>query len=894
MRSADRVGQQREFVRALSHQRLYAQVHPVPPLLPVDDTRLRAANFPALRAHQAACVEVFEAHPGAARYHFVLPPGAGKTLLGAVLAQRIGRKVLVLVPNTAIQDQWLRLWTDAGGVSVGDDRSLAADVTVLTYQALATFDDEKDSQTSPIARLHPNALEVIDALHGGEPFTLVLDEAHHLAATWGQLLAEVLEQAHSGRSDGPVVVALTATPRESLSVAEADLVEGLFGPVLFAVSTPALVRDGVLAPYREFGWFVTPTPGEQDYLAQSALRWRELISSVTSDGFAQPGLLEYLDSTWVAHEGVSWSHIERTRPELARALVRGSHTGLLALPEGARVRDEHRQNLDSEDWAAILSDYGKTVLADAASPAWEQLRAGMASVGWTLTRNGARRGQSPVDRVLARSAAKSVAAGFVISQEHQVRGEDLRAIVLTDFENVGPTPSADLRTVLGRHAGSAWEALTEVQRANPGLRVVLVTGSSVGGTREVLESLTHEGTAVVARDDGLCRLEGFSGPREWVPFLTEAFQAGRIDVLVGTRGLLGEGWDAPAANVVIDLTAATTSTAVVQIRGRAIRRDPQRPDKLAHVWSVAAVDDTHPRGDLDYRRLVNKHRGYLAPDDQGRIIAGVEHLDSRCNAFAPPTAEIRNAINADALAAAGRLHESRDNWRIGTPYRDVVEVAVRVRAPRSIGVPEVAVRTSPGWPWIAGLIGATGGGTVAAVAGAPTAGTGAMVAVGAGVGWLAQSLAGRARASRIAARLGADGMLVAFGRAVAESMSAGLATQVQVDPDAAGQWSVRLDDATADQSTAFAQAVEQILSPVDFPRYVISRRVSRRAVMWHAVPDAFGVNKASAGAFAQQWFRYVSRGDLLYTGSPEGAGVAESVRGLDPLELTTAMYSQWE
>ena len=127
----------------------------------------------------------------------------------------------------------------------------------------------------------------------------------------------------------------------------------------------------------------------------------------------------------------------------------------------------------------------------------------------------------------------------------------------------------------------------------------------------------------------------------WVAHLTAAFQAGEIDVLVGTRGLLGEGWDAPAANVVVDLTAATTATAVVQIRGRAIRRDPVRADKLAHVWSVAAVDDGHPRGDLDYRRLVAKHRGYLAPDAQGRIVAGVAHLDARCTPFAAPPPDQR-------------------------------------------------------------------------------------------------------------------------------------------------------------------------------------------------------------------------------------------------------------
>lgn len=859
------------------------------------EQRLAAARLASLRRHQAACLEVFDADPRQPRYHFVLPPGAGKTLLGAVLGQRLGRRLLVLVPNTAIQEQWLGLWRDAGSVRVGDDRSLAADVTVLTYQALATFDDGAEGD-SVMARLHPNALATIRALHEGEAFTLVLDEAHHLAATWGELLAEVLREAHSGEADGPVVVALTATPRDSLSTSEAALVDGLFGAVRYAVSTPALVRDGVLAPYRELAWFVAPSQAEREYLVASATHWRELIVSVLDPGFGQPGLLEYLDSAWVGHEGVSWRHIERTRPEFAQALLRAAHEGLLALPAGARMRDEHRQPMQVEDWVAILAEYGGTVLAagDVPQPGWEQLRAGLRSVGWTLTRKGARRGQSPVDRVLARSVSKAVAAGYLVQQEYLVRGEDLRAIVLTDFENAAATPPADLRRVLAPQAGSAWEALAQVQQSNPALRVVLMTGSAVGGTREVLQAVVPPSMSVVDHADGLARIEGNWGPRQWVAHITAAFQAGGVDVLVGTRGLLGEGWDAPAANVLIDLTAATTSTAVVQIRGRAIRRDPQRPDKLAHVWSVVAVDDEHPRGDLDYRRLVAKHRGYLAPDAEGRIVAGVEHLDPRCGTFAPPPPAIRIGINAEALAAASRQAESRQAWAIGTPYRDVTQTAVRVRPARTarLGVPEPAVRGWPGWPAAAALAGfaVAAGGTLAAQA--PTPAAAAVGVAGAASGWAAQAGGRWLRTRRIARSIGADGMLVAFGQAVAAAM--GSAGKVVAEPGADGAWVVRLDEATAMESQRFAEAVEQILQPVDFPRYLVSRRLGdRRAVMWHAVPDEFGVNKQAAVGFLTAWQQIVSRGELLYTGSPEGAGVADTVRGLDPMDVATAMYSQW-
>lgn len=41
---------------------------------------------------------------------------------------------------------------------------------------------------------------------------------------------------------------------------------------------------------------------------------------------------------------------------------------------------------------------------------------------------------------------------------------------------------------------------------------------------------------------------------------------------MGTRALLGEGWDTPAVNCLVDLTVATTGVSVRQMRGRSLRR----------------------------------------------------------------------------------------------------------------------------------------------------------------------------------------------------------------------------------------------------------------------------------------------------------------------------------
>ena len=88
--------------------------------------------------------------------------------------------------------------------------------------------------------------------------------------------------------------------------------------------------------------------------------------------------------------------------------------------------------------------------------------------------------------------------------------------------------------------------------------------------------------------------------RHYVPLLTRYFEDGRCRCLMGTRGLLGEGWDAKKVNVLIDLTTATTSTAVHQIRGRSLRLDPANPRKVANNWDIVCV--APPKEFNDYQR----------------------------------------------------------------------------------------------------------------------------------------------------------------------------------------------------------------------------------------------------------------------------------------------------
>src|SRR5258708_30214709 len=153
-----------------------------------------------LRPYQLTALEALDTGWAAGQHRagVVLPPGSGKTLVGLEAARRLSRKTVVFVPNTAIQSQWAAHWKGYGG-EAGITRDLGNDVNVLTYQSLAVFDadaetDEEGRERSLIRLLHDNGRELIGALRAAGPLTLVLDECHHLLDVWGRLLAAALDQ----------------------------------------------------------------------------------------------------------------------------------------------------------------------------------------------------------------------------------------------------------------------------------------------------------------------------------------------------------------------------------------------------------------------------------------------------------------------------------------------------------------------------------------------------------------------------------------------------------------------------------------------------------------------------------------------------------------------------
>jgi superfamily II DNA or RNA helicase len=953
------------------------------------------------RRYQELALEAFERdrRGGRRSTHVLAPPGSGKTVLGLEIVRRLGARALVLCPNSAVQAQWLRTAELFGAPDGAAAPDADAPIACLTYQSLCQIEDpemalgnaaerrwiadraqalavsyaEIERETASwrgaaaqrrsreiariraaikreIARGAHEGVELADLLEPGARQrvltlrqrgvgTLVLDECHHLASLWGYVVrtvAALLGDVH--------LVGLTATPPDELTEAEATLYQGLLGPVDFTIPTPAVVREGFLAPYQELAWLTEPLESEADWLREHDLRFRQLVTDLHhQDGSGSLSFPEWVITRLRARgtgEGepeLSWASFQRQHPALSRAGLRFLASAGLLPPEGAPRGEGFREPPTLDDWLVLLEDYALRCLAPDPSPGtaerYQAIAAALRDLGYRLTRQGIRRAASDVDLLLANSAAKALALAEVLASEIDARGGRLRAVVLCDAEQVRK-PTAALVGVLRPEAGTAPEVVRALAADDRTalLRPLLVSGRGLRcaphDADHLLEALAKAaeeadqplaGWRAEADRDGLVRLLAATPawqPGRWVPLATRSFTSGATSVLVGTRALLGEGWDAPCVNCLVDLSTATTGVSVRQMRGRSLRLDPSDPEKIASNWDVVCVAPDLPEGTGDYDRFVRKHLKLYAPSEDGRIEAGPTHVHPALGPFAPPPAAQFAALNRAAAGRAADYELARERWRIGVPYRgeDQDTLVVRQRRQRPADTPARAERP-PRYPYkqagplTLGITGAATSGIVAAVSGEPTVAI-ATALLPAGLVWAAARL-GRVQAE-LAHALPLDRAAHAILDAYQElgEMSTKAAASLAIEPRASGYLRCLLKEATEAESARFTRALDDLLTTQDAPRYLVSRLLPGRAgrgrlllrlltgqaafpVRWEAVPADLGRRKERAEAFARAWRRWLGPSELIFTHRTEAGHAALAQARAQSIDYETSARKVW-
>ena len=687
--------------------------------------------------------------------------------------------------NEAARSHWLTELT-ADGRSTGSaeawlkrleadnpraySRGLRSRATTIRRRIDELDDDAIDAILGPGARAR------LDALVTAGVATIVLDECHHLKAHWA-IVVHYLVRRLKRAGLSPTLIGLTAT-EPSGEDRSARRYRALLGDVDAEVPVPAVIRAGHLAPCRQLAWFTLPSPEETRFLATAGEELHHRVSELLLSPDGIDYLLEVvappISST--APGGGSGSgplpriagadddHAPTTaRPheedELVHRIVAGFDADpLLAASAAALLRKTGSYRgtalstrvvpllpeldlLDLDDELRLLGRYAhdRLLAAPERRRDWESTRELLRGFGLYLTDSGIRAGRSPVDTITAASRAKDTAVVDILRHELDSIGERLRAVVVTDAaEHSAPHRALDVLGPASRPgpAGGAARCMSTLLSDADlrSLHPVLLTSSRLSlasGDTSLLDRLRRStGLALPATNDGwMLSVTGQGvGSAGLVLAVSELVTAGEVRLVVGTRGLLGEGWDCPAVNTLIDLTAATTSASTQQLRGRTMRLDPGWVDKVAHNWSVTCLLPSHPRlrSDPDLKRLRRKaeHLWSLvriddpesAPVSASDESGGAPVVETGLDAMLSPvqrrllerlddgaTPEDIDALNSATLAGLDRRVESR-RWLAQAPAADRVPRRGRGRVLEAVEItsaPALLRRGSPTAFWSA-------------------------------------------------------------------------------------------------------------------------------------------------------------------------------------------------
>ena len=744
--------------------------------------------------------------------------------------------------------------------------------------------DEFAEHGNALWTLHESAKENLMLLKEAGIGLIILDECHHLMHHWGRILSEVREMF-----DDPVILGLTATPPDGSGFKELDVkrYDEFFGPIDYSVPVPALVRDSNLAPYQDLCYFVRPASHELQYIASVDDEFEQLLNELRNPEHEKesnriPSLDQWLIEELISRnspsgEHLSWDDYERKYSAFSEDARRFLRMNRLPLPSGVPNIDYDPNDQSFTKMSilrTVLSRYVRHGLRRSKSKKdhalSESVVARLRMLGIQITETGSRPCASPVGRVMAYASAKVQAVNDIINVEMQSLGPDIRAVIVTDFEKTSATTLVE--GVLDKEAGGAISVLRTLVHHPAGdyLDPILMTGSTVLVDDDLYEKFIEKAEKWVEERSLDIKLEdkphrGFheihGKGKDWIPryyslMITEFFQEGFTRCLVGTRGLLGEGWDASRINVLIDMTTVTTSMSINQLRGRSIRIDKLWPEKVANNWDIVCIAEEFTKGFDDYERFKQKHKQLYGVCDDGAIEKGVGHVHAAFNDVRPEGISEGMAMFNDEMLRRSRTREyTRELWAIGEPFGIESRPALETKSPRGF---------AQGFRF----------GTEKEL-------------------WTESSLT------------------LAIAEAIVASYQELGEMTIHCSPkggERGGGWlRYHLDHSTPDEGLLFSSSLEEVLGSLSKPRYLISRssqfmeetwlstlmpevlaKYLRKKVsaiqMYHAVPTKLASSKPRAQVFQKYWNQFVSPSELTYARSNDGKVLLQSIRqrGLAP------------
>ncbi len=840
------------------------------------------------------------------RLHIVAAPGSGKTTLGIELITRLGDPCLILTPSITIREQWggriassfLNEEEDAAQW-ISSTIKAPLPITTITYQALHSAytrhhgplpeDDGEDTDDlvgneAPDNDTSANVAEtedvdysdfdLIKTIRDAGIRTICLDEAHHLRSEWWKVLEQVIKEL----SEDITLICLTATPPYDSTPAQWKRYTDLCGPIDEEIFTPELVKADNLCPHQDYVYFNYPTQEELDTVHKFRQNIKDVFDFLRSD----TQLLTMIRS----HKGLTaekeYSEFFLDRPAYFSSILIYLNSHKVPLSGYLRnlIGTKGKLPALTPEWMEILLQgflYDDTESYENS----EELRGKLMDYlkqHRCIVRKKVTLGEDDsIRKMLLSSKGKLNSIIDITKAEAGALGTSLRELILCDYikkEYMSAIGDPD-RTIEDNGVLPIFERLRRENMENIKLgvlcgSVVIIPDSAIGALEYLFVENNTSGKFTPLGDTGYQQVTISGNKSLVVKLITALFEDGQMQIMIGTKSLLGEGWDSPSINTLILASFVGSFMLSNQMRGRAIRVSSKDPGKISNIWHLVCVDDQGESS--DYETLKRRFESFLGVGyDSDRIENGLDRLSVIKEPFTQANIA---AMNGEMLALAADRSALKEKWDKAfmtsgksMAVEEVTELTPEASAPGFVLGSAVAKLVM----YLVLVIGLILLWTAMKKAGLSFLGFIAFVALlivlfkTFGVGNKVLMLASPRR------------RMQAIGKALLKTLKqtgyiTSTDTKVQTKVTRKGNTSTCLTGGTAREKSDFAKALGELFAEIDNPRYLLFAKTLNPLSVFScmSIPECLGTKKENAQIFHGHLQKVLGKYELVYTRTPEG------------------------
>ena len=871
------------------------------------------------RQYQQRILDKSESFMGDGKIHLVAAPGSGKTTLGIEFIRRFGNPTLILVPTVTIRQQWVdrikqAFLSDANQAEqlISQDLKRPKMITVATYQALHSAMNqvvgdgliEDTDDTAQQEHFNFQDFDIRKTFEDKDLGTLCLDECHHLRNEWWKSL-------ESFRKAFPKIkmISLTATPPYEGEPALWERYISMCGEIDEEITVPELVKEGTLCPHQDYVYFAFPTMEERTQLDQFEKQKLNFLTKLSTD----MNFSNTIQSSPALRNQISDDDL-LANPKYLSAILIFLRSKELPFPQ------RFQELLAAKALPTFTLEWFETLLNGIIFqvPNWfgfteealNQLKSDLKANG-LIERNQVKLIRNKKqDVLLNQSLGKLNAVRDIFKAEYQALGSNLRQLVLTDFirkdfqVHLGDKNAQFTQLGVLSYFESIRREMIEQSWTVP---VAVLTGSLViipTSAKEHLERLipnsrlSYDVIGQLSQEDYL-KVSISGSYHDLVTALTQLFQDGYIKVIIGTKSLLGEGWDAPCVNSLILASFVGSFMLSNQMRGRAIRVWPDNPNKTSNIWHLVSINLSPKKwfeiqnAEEKYDETLELQLYGLSPDldlldrrmtqflglhyQEPTIESGIDRLDLNQLTFSQKGLE---KLNQNAITLSQKRQELKDRWQEALPLNEEMEVANEVEVDKQF-LPLAYLND-----WKKALL------LFQALVVSFNIYDASKYVIGGSLSnfnltiLLLAVIALAIVWGRYAIYKSPYKRLEVFGEAIHQALlDAGQietkesAPRVVRDSKQALYNAIYLKGASMKEKEIFAQAITEFFAPIENQRYIL--KASRKVVdqtEYFAVPSMFERRKDDATAFLERIQKSVGKYDLIYTRSAQGRPILLEAR----------------